>query len=105
IKQISKGAIFYSIPQSVFTVIIDNLIRNALQHGTIGDIQVKLSDRSIQILNPQLTKTEDSNSLDASGYGIGLMIVERICQRLNWQLKFNNGDEKFSLVEISINDN
>lgn len=103
IQQQSQETILYQAPLAVFTVVIDNLIRNALQHGTSGDILINLKHNSIQIINPQSSQIYEKEQLHnpLGGYGIGLMIVKRICQRLNWQLTLIPHNKNMNCVEIS----
>jgi signal transduction histidine kinase len=100
----------YCVPQSVFTVIIDNLLRNAFQHGAVGEVKINLSRDAVQILNLKLETSqsiEDSKIKhpEAKGYGIGLMIVKRICQRLNWQINLQDKDETYFETKIKFDNN
>ncbi len=94
----------YQIPQSVFTVIIDNLLRNAFQHGATGEVKINLSKDSIQIVNlkltTQATESSKTKNTETKGYGIGLMIVKRICQRLDWQINLGDKGEAYFETEI-----
>ena len=94
-----------NIPKPVFIVIFDNLIRNAIQHGSEDEIQIKLNTDSIQIINSQLVDSSlDSQSSHSKtgGYGVGLMIVERICQRLNWELIMQTNNDSFVSAKITM---
>lgn len=93
----------YNIPQSVFTVIIDNLLRNAFQHGAEGEVIINLNKGSIKILNLKLASHQSLETSETKGYGIGLMIVKRICKRLDWRLNLKDLDEKYFETEIKIN--
>ncbi len=70
----------YSAPAPVLTVILDNLLRNALQHSRDGVVHCQFKASSISV----------SNNLDhrhtQPGHGLGLGIVRRLCERLYWQL-------------------
>ena len=83
----------YLVPQAVFTVIIDNLLRNALQHGAADEVTINLSENYIQILNNKSEPNQSSFDSETQGYGIGLMIVKRICQRLDWNITFQEKNE------------
>ena len=72
----------FSLPSEVFNVIMDNLLRNAVQHGDTGLIECTLDPGHIRVRNPY---TDDTTS--ESGHGVGLVIVRRICEQLGWQLE------------------
>jgi len=90
-----EGSPEFLIPQPVLTVIIDNLLRNAIQHSSEGEIFCKISQKSIAVQNP-VSETPDLNN----GFGIGLTIVKRICERLGWQLVFSSCKDKGVVTEI-----
>lgn len=92
----------YVVPRSVFTVIIDNLLRNAYQHGEGEEIEIKLKNDSFHISNLKPTSDNQSATDTQKAHGIGLMIVERICQRLNWQLNINDNNSEYFTIEIRL---
>jgi len=79
----------FQVPASVFNVMMDNLLRNAVQHGGAGPIECLLSERHIQIRN-QNNAAESSQQ----GYGIGLVIIHRICAQLGWTLELQQRNEQ-----------
>ena len=65
-------------------MVISNLLRNAMQYTFQGDIHIQVRDNRICILNQNRTEhTFDKTTLDY-GYGLGLALVERICNRMHW---------------------
>ena len=65
-------------------MVISNLLRNAMQYTFQGDIHIRVQDNRICISNQNRTEhTFDKTTLDY-GYGLGLALVERICQRMGW---------------------
>ncbi|QIL84599.1 HAMP domain-containing histidine kinase [Vibrio sp. HDW18] len=65
-------------PVSFVDIVIGNLIKNAFNYSA-GDIEIRLENSQLTIINPL-----DSSSVVSSGYGCGLIIVERICERMAW---------------------
>lgn len=65
-------------PESFLVVIINNLMKNALDYS-IGDISITLIQHALVVSNPY-----DSQIGTHVGYGCGLIIVERICERMGW---------------------
>lgn len=69
------------------TIVLNNLIRNSLEHGAKG-IKIEQVGNRIDIVNP-LSK------YNTSGFGLGLMLVERLTKQLNWGYSTSNGDNYF----------
>lgn len=66
--------------QSMLSMLLSNLLRNALQHST-GQVTIKLSSQQIEVLS------DTAFQLSASqGNGLGLFIVSMICEHLGWEL-------------------
>ncbi len=72
---------------SFITVVMNNLIKNAFSYS-IGDIEIKLTERKLVIVN-----RHDGNETYNAGYGCGLVIVQRICERMGW--RFETQDDGF----------
>jgi len=79
----------------MLTMVIENLVRNALRHGK-EDINIIADQHSLTISNP--------HSLEHSfkEKGIGLQIVQRICDANQWTLEVSTQQAHFS-VNIRFN--
>lgn len=75
----------YRIPQPVFSVVVGNLFRNAVQHTDGAGIRCVLTSREI-VIEDEGSETDPTAMGNSSGFGVGLEIVERICHRLGWTL-------------------
>ncbi|MGF1906517.1 sensor histidine kinase [Aliivibrio salmonicida] len=87
-------------PSSFITVVINNLIKNAFSYS-VGDIQISLESNLLCITN-----CHDGNDTYNAGYGCGLVIVERICERMNWPFTIEKTSTDFIttvLFESQIN--
>lgn len=61
-------------------IILNNLIRNALQNTSTGELSITISGHGIEVCNQEYS---DGNYLQVNnGFGIGLVIVEKIVERL-----------------------
>jgi signal transduction histidine kinase len=76
--------------QQAFAVAINNLVRNAFEHTLSGQgpISILIKERELLITN-RLNREADEcfipNAEDSSqGYGLGLGIVQRLCERNGW---------------------
>lgn len=72
------------IEEPLLTVVLANLIRNACQHSSNGIISLQISSHGVSLTNP----AEQSHNSQEYGFGLGLQLVERICQKLGWQFEF-----------------
>ncbi|WP_065188482.1 sensor histidine kinase [Shewanella woodyi] len=87
-------------PESFIAVIINNLIKNAFSYS-VGDIDIELTGTELRICN-----RHDGHDLYNEGYGCGLVIVERICERMVWQFEHENTPEKYiAVVNFSSTEN
>ncbi|EDP60674.1 HAMP domain-containing sensor histidine kinase [Vibrio sp. AND4] len=77
-------------PESFVTIVINNLIKNAFSYS-IGDIEITLGGTQLTIVN-----RHDGNETYNAGYGCGLVIVERICERMSWSFELNDDGVRFT---------
>ena len=88
------------VPQRFVQIIVDNLVKNAYQYSSEGEIDVLFKNNSLTIINP--LSVEDSYTLECQksdsqeyGYGVGLFVVETICERMQWRFNTQNAEGKF----------
>jgi len=83
----------------LFQIALTNLIRNALQYTLNGKItvdvradRVVVSDTGAGIASTDLkTVTQPyMRGSDSEGFGLGLSIVSRLCDRIGWQLEIES---------------
>lgn len=92
-----------------FKIVISNLIRNAFQYTRSGTItifikpdRIRISDTGIGFSLPELP-TGDENLLqnpENHGFGIGLSIVHRLCDKAGWQLFVTSRRDIGTIVEL-----
>ncbi len=78
-------------PLSFITIIINNLIKNAFSYS-VGDIMIELNEDTLKIVN-----RHDGNETYNQGYGCGLAIVQRICERMHWPFNISNDYVNFNV--------
>ncbi|WP_420548774.1 sensor histidine kinase [Curvivirga sp.] len=81
-------------PIEYLSVVIHNLIRNALQHRTGNTIYISGDSHKIEISNETVATTNNDQ------IGIGLKIVERICERLNWSMDIDTTEDNMFRISI-----
>ncbi|MDO9316574.1 MAG: HAMP domain-containing sensor histidine kinase [Gammaproteobacteria bacterium] len=85
-------------PQSLVQIAVGNLLRNAIEHTSVGRIAIHIDDRHITITDTgegigaeQLaTIFERTFSSKSGGTGLGLNLVKRICDRLGWRISIES---------------
>lgn len=73
-----------NIEHDLFRIVLANLIRNAFQHTSSGTITLVITDNSLVISNP----VDAAGKSETVSFGLGLQLVERIANRLDWQFEF-----------------
>jgi signal transduction histidine kinase len=87
-------------PETVLTVLLDNLIKNAITHSADGVIDLTISQNTLKITNPcepedDVMFTKDT-PLELRQYGIGLNIVSQVCEYYCWDFSFNETSQSVS---------
>lgn len=77
-----------------FAIAVNNLVRNAFEHTPHGHgpISVRIDDIGVSVTNRRRASSGESNQIDGSrisrssahGYGLGLNIVEQLCEHNGW---------------------
>jgi signal transduction histidine kinase len=91
--------------ETVVSVMIGNLIRNAILYTRQGEVEIEIDadrltisdsgpgipEHSIEQLFEPFHRAGNEN---ASGYGIGLTIVKRLCDRFGWRIEVVPGTHR-----------
>lgn len=102
IQIINEADTYLSAPPFILQIIIENLLDNALKYTDSGSIKVFIKPQQLHIhdtgegintddlpnvFSPFYRGTnENENMPKASGFGLGLSIVKRLCDRQGWQI-------------------
>ncbi|WP_440905261.1 sensor histidine kinase [Catenovulum sp. SX2] len=68
---------------TLLQIVLNNLLRNAAQNTFNGEIVAEVTPSSVIVTNQDIDDIDGKNNPD--GFGIGLVIVEKIAKRLNIQ--------------------
>ena len=77
-------------PLSLLAIALGNLLKNALSYAE-GHIDIELCGPVLTISNPTAAAPDQ-----ILGYGCGLTIIQRICEKLGWQIETRLEDGVFS---------
>ena len=97
-------------PAQAIGIVISNLLRNACNYTHEGTVLVKITSRYVSISDSGKGIAEDQleriqqpfqrSSELVSGYGLGLDIVRRLCERFNWRLDIDSEVDKGTIVTV-----
>lgn len=107
IKKSINAHSFLSCNKTLFEILINNLLVNAIKHNAGAIINIHL-DNNVLIFsnsgepalnNDNLFKRFSVSSSENTNSGLGLAIVKEICNRYNWQISytFSNNFHSFSI--------
>ncbi|MCY0966270.1 sensor histidine kinase [Parathalassolituus penaei] len=91
-QNVNETAVVISAPPGFVDVLLTNLLKNAFIHGH-QHIQIELSRQTLTICNGV-----SPDSHPTPGYGYGLQISARICERLGWSLDDDQDDHEFRII-------
>ena len=83
-------------PLSLLAIALGNLLKNALSYAE-GHIEITLHEQVLTISNPTAAAPDQ-----ILGYGCGLTIIQRICEKLGWQIETRLEDGIFSARLVMI---
>jgi signal transduction histidine kinase len=83
-------------PESMVAMTINNLVRNAVQHGTGPEVFCQSHGRELIVSNSGalpsdgLANAPRRFTTHPAGHGMGLYLVRRICERYGWSIRLEN---------------
>jgi len=100
----------------VLSVLLGNLIRNAILYTESGTIQITITEHSVIIEDSGvgMSKEEIDNifmpyyrakNVSNIGHGVGLTIVKRLSERFHWPLRIKSFPGEGTRIEVLFKDN
>jgi signal transduction histidine kinase len=91
---ISENALI-SQRSSILKMIVGNILRNAIEHSKDGKIELAMTDKTLVITDTgegidaaDINRVFDrSFTTKATGFGMGLTLAKKLCDRLGWKLE------------------
>jgi signal transduction histidine kinase len=103
----ARNTLVLAVPPALPTIVISNLLRNAVENTDAGSITLTLEDRTLRVADTgRGIPTGAEAALFERGYttkrsgGLGLHLVKRICDRFGWRLALASNPGKGTLVSI-----
>ena len=99
INMVAEGKPVLNAPGPLFQIALSNLIQNAVRYTANGHItvyvrddRVLVSDTGIGIVRSDLDKITQPHvrGSGSEGFGLGLSLVKRLCDRFGWQFKIES---------------
>ena len=98
-------------PSRVLSILFGNLMKNAIIHGANAQIVITIDQASATVSDQGPGMDEKTlanvvqpfyrNSHQQQGHGLGLSIVNRLCERFNWQLKIDSKPELGTSIRVT----
>ena len=99
-------------PEAVIAVVLGNLVGNAIRYTAEGEVRIQVRRGDVRILDtgPGIAEDELPYVFDrhfrgrdsgGKGSGLGLSIVNRLCDLYGWRITFANRDDRSGL-DVSV---
>lgn len=98
IRTVNSGIL--QIPPSLVTIALGNLVRNAFQYTMQGEVEILAFADRVRV-------TDSGPGFDGTKQvgGLGLTIVKRLCERMNWQFYITSKPDDGTQAELIFSQN
>lgn len=100
-------------PEAAITIVLTNLVRNAINYSGSGEVVVRIADQAVHVVDTgegmeaddlaRMLKPYERGQSGETGHGLGLAIVQRLCERYHWQLDVASERGKGTQVRVLFN--
>jgi signal transduction histidine kinase len=114
IKLHQKSQLRVHSSETVIAVLLGNLIRNAILYTEQGEVRIDIEEDQLTIIDsgPGIPQSsidsifepfQRASNENASGYGIGLTIVKRLCDRFHWDIQVSSASQQGTSFKLRFN--
>lgn len=100
--------------ETVIGVLIGNLIRNAILYTERGEVRIDIEEDRLTVIDsgPGIPQSSIDRIFDpfhrgsndnSTGYGIGLTIVKRLCDRFHWDIEVSSEGSRGTSFKLRFN--
>jgi len=99
INLVAEGNPVLNVPERLFKIALTNLIQNAVRYASKGHITVCVRDDRVLVSDTgagidgseleNILRTH-ARGIGSKGFGLGLSIVQRLCDRFGWQFEIES---------------
>jgi signal transduction histidine kinase len=109
INLVAEGNPILNVPEPLFKIALTNLIQNAALYTSNGHITVNVRDDRVLVSDTGAgidgSKLENImrphvRLIGSKGFGLGLSIVQRLCNRLGWRLEIESEINRGTTVQL-----
>jgi signal transduction histidine kinase len=106
-----QGLLHLHVPETLLSIVLTNLVRNAINYSGSGLVKVHVGDRDILITDAGRGMSADEmerimkpfergEGSGEGGHGLGLAIVQRLCEYSGWRLEVASAPDQGTRVRI-----
>ena len=115
VEQLNVADLKRKVPERLLAICINNIVMNAFNYTEKGTIQVSINQTGIsvsdtgkgieaeslkRIFEPFFRADRDDN--EVKGFGLGLSIVQRICEQMGWQVSIESQPQHGTQVTLQL---
>tara|TARA_A100001391_G_scaffold189177_1_gene160425 strand:+ start:10499 stop:11803 length:1305 start_codon:yes stop_codon:yes gene_type:complete len=100
--------------ETVLNIVFTNLVRNAINYSGSGQITIVVAENAVHVVDTgagmdadelaRFLKPFERGSSSEGGHGLGLAIVQRLCERFQWSLDVASQPGKGTEVRVRFRD-
>ncbi|MGD2098145.1 MAG: HAMP domain-containing sensor histidine kinase [Desulfobacterales bacterium] len=105
----AEGNPVLGVPAPLFQIALSNLIQNAVRYTSNGHVSVHVRDDRLVVSDTGSgIKESDLDNItqphirgtDSNGFGLGLSIVKRLCDRFGWQFEIKSEVDRGTTAQL-----
>ena len=110
LRVVQNAILSVEVSEAVLAIVLTNLVRNAINYTKSGAVEIIVNKRDVVVqdtgpgMDPEqlerLMRPFERGNSEEGGHGLGLAIVQRLCERGKWQLHVASQPGKGTKVKI-----